>query len=121
MSTNGLVAEQGIKPFRGTITKSREKINCVQKVICAGPRSQLVSITVPPEQDLGEETHDNNDQILFIIAGKGEAVLDGEVKFVGPRDAVFVAAGTLCNLKNIGRRPLRLFSVRSPCRAAFIY
>lgn len=121
MSTNGLFAEQGIKPFRGTITKSREKINCVQKVICAGPRSQLISITVPPGQDLGEETHDNNDQILFIIAGKGEAVLDGEAKFVGPRDAVFVAAGTLCNLKNIGRRPLRLFSMRSPCRAAFIY
>lgn len=121
MSTNGLFAEQGIKPFRGNITKSGGRINCLQKVICVGPRSQLVAITVPRGQGLGKETHDNNDQILFIIAGKGEAVLDGEAKFAGPRDAVFVAAGTLRNLKNIGRRRLRLFSVCSPCRAAFIY
>jgi hypothetical protein len=42
-------------------------------------------------------------QVPFLLGR--EVVLDGEVKFVGSRDAVLVAAGTPCNLKNIGRRP----------------
>ena len=75
----------------------------------------------PPRTGNREEIQEDIDQTLFIVAGQGEAVLDGNAKHVRQHDAVFVPAGTNRNLRNKGRGRLKLFAVYSRCRAAFIF
>lgn len=121
MRTNGLCAEKKVKPVRRSVTRSGRKNNFLHKVMCTGPGSQLVIMSIPPGQQIGEETQEDIDQTLFIVEGQGEAVLDGNVTPVGQHDAVFVPAGTNHNLRNKGRGRLKLFTVYSRCRTSFIF
>jgi mannose-6-phosphate isomerase-like protein (cupin superfamily) len=75
--------------------------------------SQLVVMSIEPGDEIGEETHDV-DQILVFVAGTGEAVLDGERSSVGVNRMVVVPAGTKHNFINTGEKPLKLFTVYSP-------
>jgi mannose-6-phosphate isomerase-like protein (cupin superfamily) len=121
MRINGLCAEKKVKPFRGRVTRSGRKNNFLRKVMCTGPGSQLVVMSIPPGQEIGEETQEDIDQTLFIVAGQGEAVLDGNITTVRQHDAVFVPAGTNRNLRNKGNGRLKLFTVYSRCRTSFIF
>jgi mannose-6-phosphate isomerase-like protein (cupin superfamily) len=121
MRANGLFAEEKVKPFRGKATKSGRKNDFLRKVMCTGPGSQLVAMSILPGQEIGEETQEDMDQTLFIVAGQGEAVLDGNVKPVRQHDAVFVPAGTKRNLRNKGHGRLKLFTVYSRCRGSFFF
>lgn len=76
--------------------------------------SALVAITIPPGKEAGEETHDNNDQALFIVEGRGEAILNGHAEPAGEHDAVFIPAGTAHNINNSGVENLKMFVVYSP-------
>jgi mannose-6-phosphate isomerase-like protein (cupin superfamily) len=85
-----------------------------RREIITGPHSQIVVMAVQPGDDIGEEVHEDNDQILMFVEGEGEAVLDGERSPVGPDDLVFVKAGTKHNFINTGNVPLRLVTVYAP-------
>lgn len=75
----------------------------------------------PPGQEIWDETQEGVDQTLFIVAGQGEAVLDGNITTVRQHDAVFVPARTTRNLRNKGNGRLKLFTVYSQCRTPFIF
>jgi len=64
--------------------------------------------------ELGEEAHDHGDEILFIVEGKGEVILDGRAEPARRHDAIFVTAGQLHNLRNTGHGDLKLVAVYSP-------
>lgn len=85
-----------------------------RKVICTGPKSQLVLMSIPPGGDIGLETHPNTDQILFFVEGQGNAVLNGEVQPVTKHSVIFVPAGTEHNFTNIGEEDLKLYTVYAP-------
>jgi len=121
MRTNGLCAEKKVKPFRVRVTRSGRKNNFLRKVMCSGPGRQLVVMSIPQGQEIGEETQEDIDQTLFIVAGQGEAVLDGNITPVHEHDAVFVPAGMTRNLRNKGNGRLKLFTAYSRCRTAFIF
>jgi mannose-6-phosphate isomerase-like protein (cupin superfamily) len=84
-----------------------------RRTIVTGEHSQVVVMTIQPGEDIGEETHEG-DQTLLFVDGEGEAVLAGESSPVGPGDLVFVPAGTLHNFVNAGREPLRLVTIYAP-------
>jgi mannose-6-phosphate isomerase-like protein (cupin superfamily) len=67
---------------------------------------------------LGEEAHDNADEILFIVEGKGEVIIDGRKEAASRHDTIFVTAGRLHNLRNTGHHDLKLVAVLSPPSAA---
>lgn len=71
-------------------------------------------MSIPPKEDIGSEVHPATDQILFIVAGAGKAVVDKESIAVKENDVVFVPAGAQHNLVNTGREDLRLFTVYAP-------
>jgi len=121
MSTSERIAVKTIRQDRANIRKNEKKDGLSREVMCTGPRSQLVVMSILPGQETGEEIQEDIDQTLFIVAGQGEAVLDGNAKYVRQHDAVFVPAGTNRNLKNKGRGRLKLFAVYSRCRPAFIF
>ena len=85
-----------------------------RKVVYTGKYTQLVLMNIPSGGEIGEETHDTVDQLLYFVEGKGEAILSGESKTVGEGDVVFVPAGTLHNFKNTGEEDLKLYTSYSP-------
>lgn len=84
-----------------------------RREILTQQHSQLVVMSIEPGDDIGEETHDV-DQILVFVAGTGEAVLDGERSSIGVNRLVVVPAGVRHNFINTGEKPLKLFTVYSP-------
>lgn len=71
-------------------------------------------MAIPAGEDIGEEVHPNVDQILILIDGEGEAILDGETKAVKEHDVVFVPAGVTHNIKNTDDEELKLFTTYAP-------
>lgn len=85
-----------------------------RKVLYTGEHSQIVAMSIPMGGDIGEEVHPTTDQMLFIIDGDAEAVLNGESRRLEEHDVVFVPAGTMHNIKSVGDEDLKLFTVYAP-------
>jgi mannose-6-phosphate isomerase-like protein (cupin superfamily) len=100
--------------FEGDIDKAARGNTAFRRVLATGEKSQLVVMSIPAGEDIGSEIHPNTDQILFIVEGKGKAVVNGKTTEVEENAAVFVPAGAKHNLVNHGRKELKLFTVYSP-------
>ncbi len=84
-----------------------------RQTIVTGEHAQLVAMTIPPGEEIGEETHEG-DQVLSFTTGSGEAVIDGASSPIAAGDVIFVPAGTLHNFVNTGEEPLRLLTIYAP-------
>jgi mannose-6-phosphate isomerase-like protein (cupin superfamily) len=89
-----------------------------RRVLWTGRHSQLVVMTIPPGSEIGEEVHEDVDQILTFVSGSGEAIVAGEHQGLAPGDLVVVPAGTKHNFVNTGPDPLVLYTVYSPAEHA---
>jgi len=96
------------------IARTAERSADFRRVLWTGEHTQLVIMTIPPDGEIGEETHDENDQILSFVSGLGQAVVDGTSTKVGPGDVVVVPAGVKHNFLNDGPNPLVLYTVYGP-------
>ncbi len=85
-----------------------------RRVLWTGEHTQLVIMTIPPDGEIGVETHDENDQILSFVSGVGEAVVEGKTATVKAGDVVVVPAGKEHNFLNTGPNPLVLYTVYGP-------
>ena len=100
--------------FHQKIKKTARKNLNFRKVIYDGKFSDLAVMSILPGAELGEEAHKNIDEILFVVKGKGLVTLNGRKEQIRRHDAVFVASGDNHNLKNVGRKDLKLLCVCSP-------
>ena len=98
----------------GSITDAARDNADFRRVLSTGPNAQLVVMSLPAGEEIGEEVHDDGDQMLTFVSGRGAAILDGETKPVGPEDLVFVPAGTRHNFRNDGNEDLKLYTVYAP-------
>jgi mannose-6-phosphate isomerase-like protein (cupin superfamily) len=71
-------------------------------------------MTIPPGGEIGEETHEDTDQILTFVSGTGKAMVSGSEKNVVQGDLVVVPAGHKHNFINTGVNPLILYTVYGP-------
>ena len=101
-----------IKHF--TIATVAEQSADFRRVLWTGRHAQLVIMTIPPGGDIGEETHEDTDQILTFVDGTGEADVAGETRQVEPGELVVVPAGTRHNFRNTGVDALVLYTVYGP-------
>src|SRR5262245_19211854 len=85
-----------------------------RRVVVTGSASQLVTMRLRGGEEIGEEVHEHGDQLLTVVAGDADAVLDGVTTRVGAGGLVFVPAGTRHNVVNAGTGDLRLLSVYAP-------
>ena len=81
--------------------------------ILTNEHSQVVVMSVEPGDDVGEETHDV-DQVLVFVEGEGESVLNGERGRVGSGSLVSVPAGTRHSFINMGTTPLKHYTAYAP-------
>ena len=97
-----------------TIATEAEKSPDFRRVLWTGEHSQLVIMTIPPGGEIGEEVHEDVDQILTFVSGTGKAIVSGSEKAVAQGDLVVVPAGKKHNFVNTGANPLILYTVYGP-------
>ncbi len=97
-----------------TIATVAEQSADFRRVLWTGKHAQLVIMTIPPGGEIGQEVHENTDQILTFVSGTGEADVAGQTKQVTQGDLVVVPAGTQHNFRNTGVNPLVLYTVYGP-------
>lgn len=97
-----------------TIATVAEESPDFRRVLWTGEHTQLVVMTIPPGGEIGEEVHEDIDQILTFVSGIGEAIISGQKKKVAQGDLVVVPAGKKHNFVNTGENPLILYTVYGP-------
>jgi mannose-6-phosphate isomerase-like protein (cupin superfamily) len=85
-----------------------------RREVVTAEHSQVVLMTIPAGEDIGEEVHDGIDQLLVFVDGAADAIVAGETRPVRPGQAVLVPAGTRHNFVNTGNGPLRVWTVYAP-------
>ena len=85
-----------------------------RREVTTAEHSQIVLMTIPAGEEIGEEIHEGIDQILVFVEGRAEAILEGEKSPVESGQLVLVAAGTRHNFVNTGEGPLRLWTIYAP-------
>ena len=89
--------------------------NNFRKVLYTAPYSQLVLMSLLPNEEIGMEAHGNVDQFFRFEKGSGKVILEGEETIIGDGDVVVVPAGTNHNVINTSTtEPLKLYTVYSP-------
>lgn len=97
-----------------TIGELAERNPDFRRVLWTGKHSQIVIMTIPVGGEIGEEVHENTDQVLTFISGTGEADLAGHTHPIEGGDQCAVPAGTKHNFRNTGNQPLALYTIYSP-------
>jgi mannose-6-phosphate isomerase-like protein (cupin superfamily) len=85
-----------------------------RREVATADHSQVVVMTIPPHEEIGEEVHEGIDQLLVFVDGDAEAIIEGESSPVRAGQAVLVPGGTRHNFRNRGNTPLRLWTVYAP-------
>jgi|SRR3989338_2860072 len=100
--------------YTANIEKETLENENFRKVLYTAQNSQLVVMSLLPEEDIGVETH-QLDQFIRIERGTGKAVLNGGEYDLSDGSAVIIPAGTEHNIINVSKTEnLKLYSVYSP-------
>ncbi|OGY22640.1 MAG: cupin [Candidatus Woykebacteria bacterium GWB1_45_5] len=99
--------------IKGVAGKARENTD-FRQVLETGANTQIVIMSIPPGGEIGEEVHDKEDQVLYFVAGSGEAILEGAAQPIEEGDIVLVHKGTKHNFKNTGLEDLKIITTYSP-------
>jgi mannose-6-phosphate isomerase-like protein (cupin superfamily) len=102
-----------MRGFVANIEKDTLANNDFRRVLYTARNSQLVLMSIPPGEEIGEETHDL-DQFLRVERGEGKVELNGEEHGISDGSAIVVPAGVRHNVVNTGGIPLQLYSIYSP-------
>jgi len=104
-----------MKGFVVNIEKASKENNNFRKVLYTSKYSQLVVMSLLPNQDIGEEVHTDVDQFLRIEDGVGKAVLDGVEHDIAAEWSITVPAGTRHNIINTSPdKEMKLYTIYSP-------
>lgn len=99
--------------YQANIERATRENDDFRRVLYTSGNTQLVVMSVQPGDDIGLETHDL-DQVLVFVAGSGRSELNGKQAPIGPGTVVVVPAGTEHNFVNTGNEPLKLYTVYAP-------
>lgn len=102
--------------YVGPIEKLTEKNKNFRQVLFTGKHLQLVVMCLQPEEEIGNEVHEDVDQFFRIEKGSARFVINNtEEHLVGAGDAVVVPAGAYHNVINASSaKKLKLYTVYTP-------
>jgi len=104
-----------MKGFKPNIEKDTLENRKFRKVLYTGKHSQLVLMSLRPKEEIGMETHTENDQFFRFESGQGKVIIDGNVYEVGDGVAIVVPAGAKHNIINVSdSKELKLYTIYSP-------
>ncbi len=86
-----------------------------RKVLYTGEHMQLVLMSLEPGEEIGLETHEENDQFFRFEAGQGKVLIDGNEYEVMDGDVIIVPAGSEHNVINMSEdEDLKMYTIYSP-------
>jgi len=104
-----------MKGYHGKIEQLTVENTNFRQVLYTGKGSQLVLMSLKPNEDIGSEVHPENDQFFRFEAGKGKVVIDGNEYDVSDGDAIVVPMGAEHNVVNVSdSEELKLYTIYSP-------
>ena len=104
-----------MKGFYGQIETDTIENTFFRKVLYTGKNCQLVLMSLKPEEEIGMEVHNENDQFFRFEAGGGKVLIDDNEYTVGDGDAIIVPAGAEHNIINTSvAEELKLYTIYAP-------
>ncbi len=104
-----------MKGFVGNIEEMALSNENFRKVLYTGKHSQLVLMSLKPNEEIGMEVHPDNDQFFRFEKGEGKCIIDGNESEVRDGTAVVVPAGAQHNIVNTSStEELKLYTIYSP-------
>jgi mannose-6-phosphate isomerase-like protein (cupin superfamily) len=104
-----------MKGYKSNIEKETLKNKNFRKVLYTSAYSQLVLMSLKPKEEIGAETHPENDQFLRFEGGKGRVEIDDNKYTVKDGDAVVIPAGARHNVINTSATDeLKIYTIYSP-------
>ncbi len=85
-----------------------------RKVVDTGNNTQIVVMSIEVSDDVGEEVHPDNEQVLINAAGQGKTVLNDVTTDFNENDLVVVRPGVKHNFINTGDTPLKIITIYAP-------
>jgi mannose-6-phosphate isomerase-like protein (cupin superfamily) len=84
-------------------------------VLYTGKNCQLVLMSLKPNEDIGMEVHNENDQFFRFESGEGKVIIDGNEYKVVDGSAVIVPMGAEHNVLNTSSsEALKMYTIYSP-------
>jgi mannose-6-phosphate isomerase-like protein (cupin superfamily) len=103
------------KGYSADIEKLTLENTNFRKVLYTAKHSQLVIMSLLPNQEIGMETHPDNDQFLRFEAGDGKVIIDETEHTVHDGSVVIVPAGSKHNVINTSsENHLKLYTLYAP-------
>jgi len=104
-----------MKGFNANIEEETLKNDNFRKVLYTTKHSQLVLMSLRPNEEIGMEVHSENDQFFRFEQGQGKCVIDGNEYDVKDGSAIVVPAGSQHNIINVSdSEDLKLYTIYSP-------
>jgi len=86
-----------------------------RKVLYTAKHMQLVLMSLKPNEEIGMETHPENDQFFRFEQGVGKCIIDGNEYAVKDGSAVIIPAGSKHNVVNTSdSEDLKMYTIYSP-------
>lgn len=102
--------------FHGAVDQLTVSNTNFRQVLFTAPHSQLVLMSLAPQEDIGMEAHPV-DQFFRFEQGEGQVIIDGETMTVKEGDAVVVPANAQHNVINTSATAaLKLYTIYSPAQ-----
>lgn len=116
----GKLRDYGPNPFVINIERATLRNNTYRTALWTGTYLQLTLMSINVKDDIGLEMHPDVDQFIRLEQGQGFVVMGdsrNDLDFrrtVSEDDVILIPAGKWHNLINIGRVPIKLYSIYAP-------
>lgn len=104
-----------MKGFSENIERMTLENGNFRKVLYTAAHSQLVLMSLKPEEEIGMEVHPDNDQFFRFEKGEGKVIINGAETPVKDGMAVVIPAGAEHNVVNTSpHNSLKMYTIYSP-------
>lgn len=104
-----------MKGYNSNIEKDTLDNTNFRKVLYTGKHSQLVLMSLKPNEEIGMEVHLDNDQFFRFEKGEGKCIIDGKEYTLSDGSVIIVPAGAEHNVINTSNtEDLKLYTIYSP-------
>jgi len=104
-----------MKGFIADIEKVTLANKNFRKVLYTSKHSQLVLMSLQPQEEIGSEVHKENDQFMRFEQGQGECIIDDNKYDIRDGMAIVIPAGAQHNIRNTSdTEELKLYTIYSP-------
>ena len=103
------------KGYKENIETLTVENNNFRKVLYTGEHMQLVLMSLKPGEEIGLETHTENDQFFRFEKGQGKVLINETEYTVGDGDTVIIPSGAEHNIINVSEtEDLKMYTIYAP-------